>query len=97
MPTNFRAWCERQHQRHAAHLEKVKRIGVARYSLYWAAAFCLAWSALIGIDFYSDNCCGHSMFEIAQFVGVFALLMGIVFFVLTYVIVRVDLWLSSRS
>jgi hypothetical protein len=51
---------------------------------------------LFAFDLSTDNCCGRSLVEIAAFAGVFAIAMGALFFVLTYIVIRADLSLSRR-
>jgi len=58
----------------------------------WAALF----FALAVYDLAIDNCCGRSMLDITVFAGVFGIAMGLLFFLLGYLNVRVDLWLSQR-
>jgi hypothetical protein len=92
----LRTWSERRQRRHNAYLERVRRIGAARYSVYWASFWSLVFGVLFAFDLSTDNCCGRSLVEIAAFAGVFAIAMGALFFVLTYIVIRADLSLSRR-
>jgi hypothetical protein len=92
----LRPWAERWKRRHAVYIARVNRIGAARYSLRWAAVWAVMFFAFAAYDLLTDDCCGRSVLEIAVFAGVFGMAMGALFFLLGYLNVRVDLWLSRR-
>ncbi len=97
MRAQFSAWRERRNQRYAAYLDKVRRVGVAKYCLRWGTIVALVTTALFGLDLYYDNCCGRTLADICVFAGVFGALLGLAYFLICYVSLHFEMWLCTPT
>jgi len=87
---------ERKAQAHAAHLDTVQRGGVAKYALKSASIAGLLVIGLLAFVDSLESCCARSSLQTFAFDIAGGLLFAVVWFVLIYASLCIELWFQNR-